>query len=255
MKCRPIKSGIVALFPHPSVGRRGRGGVFVGFQINRRFQKHLWLNRCSTIIRSGRKTMPLDESTIGCFIYPDATPETIDKLDYSDLNPCLFLHRGSHGLHDGHRPRRLLQPARLSSRRRDVLYFEGYDHAAYCPTTGQVIRVKAGESLLIPKGTVHVAYNFEDEDLRVMAVIAPKILAGHSSRPTRSPRKATPQCPPLEAIAHRPDHGTVPMVRLPLISADRQYLRSSPSASPPKPTTSIISSSSICSSKFFVRPR
>ena len=40
------------------------------------------------------KPMLLDESTIGCFIYPDATPDTIDKLDYSDLNRVYFSTEG-----------------------------------------------------------------------------------------------------------------------------------------------------------------
>ena len=123
------------------------------------------------------KPMLLDESTIGCFIYPDATPETLEKLDYSDLNRVYFSTEGLTVCTMDIGPGGFFNPPDYHPGD-EMYYILKGTITQYCPTTGQVIRVKAGESLLIPKGTIHVAYNFEDEDLRVMAVIAPKILAG-----------------------------------------------------------------------------
>ena len=44
------------------------------------------------------------------------------------------------------------------------------------PARGMTIEVKEGEALLIPKGTLHSAYNFTDKIVKVLAVIAPKIV-------------------------------------------------------------------------------
>lgn len=43
--------------------------------------------------------------------------------------------------------------------------------------SGQVVDVHAGEGLLMPMGAVHVGYNFTQEKVRTMAVLAPKIFA------------------------------------------------------------------------------
>lgn len=42
---------------------------------------------------------------------------------------------------------------------------------------GQVVRINAGESLLMPMGAKHSGYNFEDTKTRTMAFLAPKIFA------------------------------------------------------------------------------
>lgn len=46
----------------------------------------------------------------------------------------------------------------------------------YQPILGQAIRVKQHESLMIPKGSAHQAYNFEADYVKILAVIAPKIV-------------------------------------------------------------------------------
>lgn len=42
------------------------------------------------------------------------------------------------------------------------------------PSTGQVVRVSKGEALNIPMGVWHKAYNFGEEELKILVMIAPK---------------------------------------------------------------------------------
>ena len=119
----------------------------------------------------GKKNEPifLDSSNIGYFVYPD------EGLDYSDLNNVFF--SGEHltvcTMDIG--PGGFFNPPDYHPG--DEAYFitEGVD-SQYCPATGQMIQVGKDEALLIPKGVLHSAYNFETERLRVIAVIAPKIV-------------------------------------------------------------------------------
>lgn len=119
----------------------------------------------------GPKTEPihLTKENIGHFIYPD------EGLDFSDYNQMFVstdkltvctMDIGPGGFFDppDYHPG-------------DEMYFVLKGAITQCnPEKGQVIRVKEGESLLIPKGGAHVAYNFEETSLRIMAVIAPKIV-------------------------------------------------------------------------------
>lgn len=119
----------------------------------------------------GPKTEPIHVSSSdrGQFIYPDF------NLEYSDLNDVFVstdkiticsMDIGPGGFfnppdyHPGDEAYFVLQGA--------ITQFN--------PTTGQCIRVKKDEALLIPKGALHSAYNFEEEALRIIAVIAPKIV-------------------------------------------------------------------------------
>ena len=43
------------------------------------------------------------------------------------------------------------------------------------PEIGQVVKVPRGEALLIPKGSWHKAYNFEEDEVKILFMIAPKI--------------------------------------------------------------------------------
>ena len=43
------------------------------------------------------------------------------------------------------------------------------------PGTGQVVELKQGEAILMPKGAPHKAYNFTAEEAEMLAVIAPQI--------------------------------------------------------------------------------
>ena len=119
----------------------------------------------------GPKTEPihLTKANIGHFIYPD------EGLDYSDYNQMFVstdkltictMDIGPGGFFD---------PPDYHPGDEMYIVLKGAI-TQYNPEIGQVIRVKEGESLLIPKGGAHVAYNFEETSLRIMAVIAPKIV-------------------------------------------------------------------------------
>ena len=43
------------------------------------------------------------------------------------------------------------------------------------PDSGQCLEVNEDEAILLPKGGAHLAYNFTDEELTILYVIAPKI--------------------------------------------------------------------------------
>ena len=43
------------------------------------------------------------------------------------------------------------------------------------PETKQTVQIHQGEALLIPKGAWHQGYNFTDEDLLILVMIAPQI--------------------------------------------------------------------------------
>lgn len=112
----------------------------------------------------------LDSTNVGYFLYPDEA-----GLDYSDVNNVLF--SGEHltvcTMDIG--PGGYFDPPDYHPG--DEAYFiaEGID-SQYNPATGQLIQVKTDEALLIPKGVLHSAYNFEGVRLRTIAVIAPKIV-------------------------------------------------------------------------------
>jgi len=119
----------------------------------------------------GEKKEPIyvTKNDIGQFIYPDF------GLDYSDLNAVYVstdkitvctMDIGPGGFFD---------PPDYHPGDEAYYVLNGVI-TQFNPLTGQAIRVKAGESLLIPKGALHSAYNFEQEPVRVIAVIAPKIV-------------------------------------------------------------------------------
>ncbi|MGI6071222.1 MAG: cupin domain-containing protein [Blautia sp.] len=119
----------------------------------------------------GRKSKPihLTRENIGHFIYPD------EGLDYSDYNQMYISTENMTVCTMDIGPGGFFDPPDYHPG--DEMYYVLKGAITqYNPELGQVIRVKAGESLLIPKGGAHVAYNFEEESLRIMAVIAPKIV-------------------------------------------------------------------------------
>lgn len=42
------------------------------------------------------------------------------------------------------------------------------------PETGQVLRIRKNEGILMPKGTPHIGYNFGETEARMLYVLAPK---------------------------------------------------------------------------------
>ena len=58
----------------------------------------------------------------------------------------------------------------------DECYYclEGIAHV-FDPVHGEVVVLKQGDALLIPKGTWHIGFNFGDKPFRLMALVAPSI--------------------------------------------------------------------------------
>jgi len=115
------------------------------------------------------KPIHIKGDLIGKFLYPD------NDLTYSDLN---FLY--------------------LSTDKLFVAIYElgpggNFDPPDYHPgdevyivlegtltmlnaESGEVVQIKKGESILMPKGAIHIGYNFELEKVRTLAIIAPKVV-------------------------------------------------------------------------------
>ena len=57
----------------------------------------------------------------------------------------------------------------------EVYYVERGTVTMMNPRTGQVVEVGEGESILMPKGAPHKAYNFTNSSTKILYAIAPKI--------------------------------------------------------------------------------
>lgn len=111
----------------------------------------------------------IDKGNIGQFIYPDF------GLDYSDLN---YMYLSTDNLtvcsmEIG--PGGFFNPPDYHPGDEVYYVLEG-TITQFNSASGQCIEVPAGETLLIPKGTLHSAYNFGEEPVKVLAAIAPKIV-------------------------------------------------------------------------------
>ena len=126
---------------------------------------------CNHPFTDGVKDKPIyiDNNNIGNFIYPDF------GLDYSDLNymylstPNLTVCSMEIG------PGGFFNPPDYHPGDEAYFVLEG-TITPFNPETGAAIEVKEDEALLIPKGALHSAYNFGDKKVKVLAVIAPKIV-------------------------------------------------------------------------------
>lgn len=119
----------------------------------------------------GEKKEPiyLDSSNIGQFIYPDF------GLDYSDLNYMYYSSDTMTVCSMEIGPGGFFNPPDYHPGDEAYFVVEG-TITQFNPETGSCIEVKTGEALLIPKGTLHSAYNFGEKKVKVIAVIAPKIV-------------------------------------------------------------------------------
>jgi mannose-6-phosphate isomerase-like protein (cupin superfamily) len=52
------------------------------------------------------------------------------------------------------------------------------------PDTDQTVEIRQGEALYIPKGAWHQGYNFTDEDLKILVMIAPQIWGAQGPPPS-----------------------------------------------------------------------
>ena len=111
----------------------------------------------------------IDNSNIGNFIYPDF------GLDYSDLNYMYLSTPGLTACSMEIGPGGFFNPPDYHPGDEAYFVLEG-TITQFNPETGAAIEVKENEALLIPKGALHSAYNFGDKKVKVLAVIAPKIV-------------------------------------------------------------------------------
>lgn len=116
------------------------------------------------------KPIFINDSLIGKFIYPDT-----GQLDYSDIN---YMYLSTDNItvcimEIG--PGGFFNPPDYHPGDEAYFILQG-EITQFNPLNGQCIVVPKDNSLLIPKGTMHSAYNFGKETVRVLAVIAPKIV-------------------------------------------------------------------------------
>ncbi len=114
------------------------------------------------------KPIHIKGDLIGKFIYPD------DDLIYSDLN---FLYLSTDELtivmyELG--PGGNFNPPDYHPGDEVYIVLEG-TLTMLNAESGEVVQVKRGESLLMPKGAIHVGYNFEKEKVRTLAILAPRV--------------------------------------------------------------------------------
>lgn len=119
----------------------------------------------------GKKDIPIyvDAGEMGQFIYPDF------GLDYSDLNYMYVSTDQMTVCSMEIGPGGFFNPPDYHPGDEAYFVLEGVI-TQFNPATGQCIEVKEGEALLIPKETLHSAYNFGDKMVKILAVIAPKIV-------------------------------------------------------------------------------
>ena len=126
---------------------------------------------CNHPFTQGQKNEPIliTSDNIGHFIYPDF------GLDHSDLNYMYLSTENITICSMEIGPGGFFDPPDYHPGDETYFILEG-TITQFNPVTGQCIQVKEGEALLIPKGAMHSAYNFDEKPVKVLAVIAPKIV-------------------------------------------------------------------------------
>lgn len=109
---------------------------------------------------------------VGAFIYPDWPA---NSLEFSDLNLSYVMAQGLTVCTYELGPGGYFSPPDYHPGDEPYIVLEG-TLTMLNNESGQVVRVKKGEGILLPKGAVHSGYNFENEKVRVLAMIAPKVV-------------------------------------------------------------------------------
>lgn len=119
-------------------------------------------------LSSEKKPVHLTRDKLKLFIYTDTYPES------SDLN---YLIASTDSMTVGEyrlAPGSTFDPVDVHAGD-EIYYILNGTVTMLNPELGQVEEVKAGETVIIPKGAPHKAYNFTCEDALILFVIAPKI--------------------------------------------------------------------------------
>ena len=102
------------------------------------------------------------------FLYTEEFPET------SDLNWLIAstetMTVGEYQLSPGSH----FEPADVHAGD-EIYYVMRGEVTMFQPESGQVMQVRKGEGILMPKGCPHIGYNFGEEEARMLYVVAPRI--------------------------------------------------------------------------------
>lgn len=108
------------------------------------------------------------QSELMRFLYTEEFPETSDLnwLIASTENMTVGEYQLSPGSH--------FDPADVHAGD-EIYYVLRGEVTMFQPETGQILQIREGEGILMPKGCPHVGYNFGETEARMLYVVAPKI--------------------------------------------------------------------------------
>ncbi|MDR2914552.1 MAG: cupin domain-containing protein [Tannerella sp.] len=118
--------------------------------------------------RGERRPCIQKQNDLKMFLYTEEFPET------SDLNWLIastdHMTVGEYQLSPGSH----FDPADVHAG--DEIYYVMHGEVTmFQPESGQVMQIRQGEGILMPKGCPHIGYNFGEEEARMLYVVAPKI--------------------------------------------------------------------------------
>ena len=110
----------------------------------------------------------MKQSELVQFLYTEAKPETSDLnwLIVSTEHQTVGEYQLSPGSH--------FDPADVHAGD-EIYYVLRGEVTMFQPESGQIVVVKQGEGILMPKGCPHVGYNFGETEARMLYVVAPYI--------------------------------------------------------------------------------
>lgn len=118
--------------------------------------------------RGERRPCMMRQNELKKFLYTEEFPET------SDLNWLIAstdqVTVGEYQLAPGSH----FEPADVHAG--DEIYYVMWGEVTmFQPASGQVVNVKQGEGILMPKGCPHIGYNFGENEARMLYMLAPRI--------------------------------------------------------------------------------
>ena len=115
-----------------------------------------------------RKPCVMKQGNLKTFLYTDEYPEQSDLnwLIASTDNMTVGEYQLAPGSH--------FDPADVHAGD-EIYYVQRGEVTMVQPATGQVVQVRQGEGILMPKGCPHIGYNFGETEAKMLYVIAPLI--------------------------------------------------------------------------------
>lgn len=115
-----------------------------------------------------RKPCVMKQSELRKFLYTEEFPETSDLnwLIASTETQTVGEYQLSPGSH--------FEPADVHAGD-EIYYVLRGEVTMFQPESGQVLQIKQGEGILMPKGCPHIGYNFTESESRMLYAVAPFI--------------------------------------------------------------------------------